>query len=59
MELWKKIVTEYPELADNEYAAFGVDGTVRLQDDSDGKGAYISKWEYSKPVPEFLQQYVQ
>jgi hypothetical protein len=55
MELWEKIVAEYPELADHDYAAFTIGGTVRLQDDSDGQGAYISKWEYSKPIPKGLK----
>jgi len=26
-----------------------------LQDDSDGNGAYIAKWEYSKPLPEGMK----
>ena len=30
---------------------FGPDGPVVLQDDSDGKGPYIAKWESDKPIP--------
>lgn len=56
MELWEKIVEAYPEIADNGYAAFRKE--INLQDDSDGNGAYIVKWEYSKPIPESLQQYL-
>lgn len=51
MDLWQKIVETYPELTNADFGRFG---TVRLQDDSDGVGAYIAKWEYSKPIPEGL-----
>ena len=48
MELWEKIIEAYPEInpTDN-FVELG----IILQDDADGKGAYISKWEYSKPIP--------
>jgi hypothetical protein len=47
------IIETYPELAENDFAAF--DGSViMLQDDSDGQGPYIAKWDYSKPIPEGL-----
>jgi hypothetical protein len=26
-----------------------------LQDDADGKGAYIAAWNYSKPIPDGLK----
>jgi hypothetical protein len=52
MELWEKITTAYPETADNNFAVFG--NQIMLQDDSDGLGAYIAKWEYSKPIPKGL-----
>jgi hypothetical protein len=52
MELWQKIVKVYPELADNQFAAFSKE--IILQDDTDGAGAYIAKWDYSKPIPEGL-----
>ena len=52
MELWEKIVEAYPESADNDFAAFAKQ--IVLQDDSDGVGAYIAKWEYSKPLPKGL-----
>lgn len=54
MELWKKIVETYPELANNNFEAFSSSGSITLLDDSDGIGAYIAKWEYSKPIPEGL-----
>ena len=53
MELWEKIVEAYPELADNDFAAFTKQ--IVLQDDSDGIGAYIAKWEYSQPIPKGLK----
>lgn len=52
MELWKKIVSVYPETAENDFAVF-IDIIV-LKDDGDGNGAYIAKWEYSQPIPEGL-----
>jgi hypothetical protein len=55
MELIDKIIEVYPELAENDFAAFSPDsGLILLQDDSDGVGAYIAKWEYSQPIPEGL-----
>jgi len=54
MELWEKIVEVYPELAQDDYAAFGIKGFITLRNDSDGVGAYIEKWEYSQPIPEGL-----
>ena len=54
MELWEKIIAAYPELAENNFAEFTDKGLIKLQNDSDGVGAYISKWEYSKPIPEGL-----
>jgi hypothetical protein len=53
MELYEKIIETYPELADNGFSAFTKQ--VILQDDSDGQGAYIAKWEYSKPIPDGLK----
>lgn len=40
----------YPELSDNSFEVFG-NRTIVLQDDSDGYGPYIAKWEYDKPLP--------
>jgi hypothetical protein len=52
MELWEKIAETYPEIADDNFAL--LNKVIVLQDDSDGVGAYIAKWEYSKPIPEGL-----
>ena len=54
MELWEQITQAYSELSENDFAAFS-NGTIRLQDDGDGLGAYIAKWEYSKPIPAGLK----
>jgi hypothetical protein len=53
MELWEKIVEAYSETADNDFDLFLKQ--IILQDDSDGVGAYIAKWEYSKPIPTGLK----
>lgn len=50
--LWETIVSVYPELTDSDFGKFG---TISLADDSDGKGPYIEKWDYSKPIPEGLK----
>lgn len=47
MTLYQKIIALYPELATFDFA----NGIIVLQDDSDGKGAYIAKWEHSLPKP--------
>ena len=52
MELWEKIVEAYPEIKPTDsFIELG----IHLRDDSDGLGAYIQKWEYSKPLPKALK----
>ena len=51
MELWQKIIEAYTEI--NPTDNFNKLG-IYLVDDSDGVGAYIAKWEYSKPIPDGL-----
>ena len=51
MELWQIIFNAYPEL-ETDRKLFR--DTIILQDDSDGVGAYIAKWEYSEPIPDGL-----
>lgn len=53
--LYDLLVAELPELAESN--AFDKN-LIILQNDSDGTGDYIAKWDYSKPVPESLTQYV-
>lgn len=48
MELWQKIIEAYPEIDPTEsFEELG----IKLRDDSDGFGAYIAEWNYSKPIP--------
>jgi hypothetical protein len=41
MILIKKILAIYPSLTDDDFIK-----TIVLQNDSDGKGDYIAKWEH-------------
>jgi hypothetical protein len=45
--LYEKIISIYPELANFDFAS----GIIILQNDSDGKGDYIAKWEHTLPRP--------
>ena len=52
MTLYEKIIALYPELTDRDFI-----GTIRLQNDSDGKGDYIAAWNHPtlpKPTAEQL-----
>jgi hypothetical protein len=54
MTLLEKIKTIYPQLTS---ADFAITGTICLQNDSDGKGDYIAKWEHptlARPTEEQL-----
>jgi hypothetical protein len=51
MNLYELIINEYPELENSEEFR---NGNIILQDDSDGIGAYIREWNYSKSIPEGL-----
>ena len=44
--LYDKIIIIYPQLTDVDFIT-----TIRLQNDSDGKGDYIAKWEHTLPRP--------
>ena len=53
MTLYDKIIQIYPELANFDFS----NGVITLQNDSDGKGDYIAKWEHptlAKPTDEEL-----
>jgi len=54
MTLPDKIKAIYPELQDADFL-----DTIRLQNDSDGKGDYIAKWDHptlARPTDEQLAQ---
>ena len=53
MNLYEKITQLYPQLTDNDFMT-----VIRLQNDSDGKGDYIAKWDHPtlpRPTEEELQ----
>jgi hypothetical protein len=52
MTLYEKIMAIYPQLEQQDFLT-----TIRLQNDSDGRGDYIAKWEHptlAKPTEEQL-----
>jgi hypothetical protein len=52
MTLYDKIKALYPELTDHDFLT-----TIRLQNDSDGRGDYIAAWEHptlARPTEEEL-----
>ena len=52
MTLYEKIKTLYPQLEDKDFVT-----VITLQNDSDGKGDYIAKWEHptlARPTEEQL-----
>jgi hypothetical protein len=54
MTLLEKIIKIYPELENHNFLY----GDIRLQDNSDGKGAFIAKWEHptlAQPTKEQLE----
>ena len=56
MTLPEKIKQLYPELTDDDFNP--LIGTIILQNDSDGRGDYIAKWEHptlEKPTEEQLK----
>jgi hypothetical protein len=53
MSLYDQIIAVYPELTKDDFDS--ITGAIFLFDDSDGQGAYIAKWDYSKPIPEGLK----
>jgi len=44
MTLYEKIKSIYPSLIEADFSP--PTGTITLQNDSDGKGDYIAKWEH-------------
>jgi hypothetical protein len=53
--MFEKILALYPQLVPADF--YPETGTIALQNDSDGKGDYIAKWEHptlAKPTDEQL-----
>jgi hypothetical protein len=42
--MFEKLKSLYPSLTDSDFDP--IKGTITLQNDSDGKGDYIAKWEH-------------
>jgi len=55
MSLYDEVIAALPELEGSQELRFGA---IVLQNDSDGKGDYIAKWQYEKPIPESLKKYM-
>jgi hypothetical protein len=52
MTMYEKIITLYPELQQQDFMT-----VITLQNDSDGRGDYIAKWEHptlAQPTKEQL-----
>ena len=52
MNLYEKIKNLYPQLLENDFTS-----VIIIQNDSDGKGDYIAKWEHptlARPTQEQL-----
>lgn len=55
MTLHEKVIAAFPELTDNiDLDRLG----IIFQNDSDGTGDYIAKWEYSKALPKDLKEFL-
>lgn len=55
MTLYEKIIAIYPELKQEDFLPLV--GVITLQNDSDGKGDYIAKWDHTtlpRPTQEQL-----
>jgi hypothetical protein len=52
MDLYETIVNTYPELETGKEFS---NGSIILQDDSDGVGPYIREWNYEQPIPTGLK----
>lgn len=55
MGLFEKILKIYPSLKESDFHP--VFGTIMIQDDSDGRGQYLSKWDHptlARPTDEQL-----
>jgi len=55
IDVWAELIKVYPELTDADFNP--ATGTILLQNDSDGFGTYIAKWEHptlEQPTDEAL-----
>lgn len=52
--LYEKVIRNFPELEGNLLRT----PEIILQNDADGKGDYIAKWDYSQPLPDELKPFL-
>jgi hypothetical protein len=52
MALYDDLIAAIPDLTDEDFNP--KHGSISLSDDGDGI-AYISKWDYSKPIPKGMK----
>jgi hypothetical protein len=50
MAIYDTIKTAYPQIEDIDF----INGTIMIQDDSDGQGEFLAVWNYSEPLPSTL-----
>ena len=50
MDIIKIIKETYPELQGKDFET-----KLLVQDDSDGQGVFLAKWNYSQPIPAGLK----
>lgn len=55
MTIYEEVLAAFPELEGSRHL---LDGTIVLQNDSDGTGDYIAVWNYEKPLTSDLQKYL-
>jgi hypothetical protein len=51
MSIYEIIIKAYPELSNIKL----FDKYIILQNDSDGEGDYVAKWDYEKALPEGIK----
>jgi hypothetical protein len=55
MTVYEQVIEAFPELAGNpDIYRLG----IMIQNDSDGTGDYIAKWDYDQALPEELKIYL-
>lgn len=50
MSLYEQLVAAVPQLTPEDFLPDF--GTISLQDDCDGQGAFIAKWNHKLPIPD-------
>lgn len=54
MDLYSKLLANFPTLTANDFHP--ITGTILIQNDANGNGDYIAKWNYTNiPKPDITQ----